>query len=90
MPCGMFNEPAVSLLDKPFMAAWREIVVLTEKLSLYSECCTCKYKPVCRVCGAGCYTEGAGDMSKKPEYLCEMARVIAERTKEIALKKEDL
>ena len=72
LSCGMMPEPKVSLLDHSFAEAWKTIVAETDKLRIYSGCRTCAKRHVCSMCAAGCLAE-SGDMTKKPEYLCEMA-----------------
>lgn len=71
LPCGMFLEPKISLLEHSFEESWNYIVEETAKLKMYAGCFTCKKKHGCVACGAGCLTE-SGDMTKKPEYICAM------------------
>ena len=71
LPCGMFLEPKISLLDHTFAESWKYIVEETAKLEMHAGCNVCKKRHGCTVCGASCLAE-SGDMTKKPEYLCEM------------------
>ena len=70
LPCGMFEEPKISLLEHSFGEAWAYIVEETKKLRIYDGCFTCEKRNICNVCAAGCLTESGGDMTKKPEYIC--------------------
>lgn len=72
LPCGMFLEPKISLLEHSFGEAWKFIVEETAKLRMYSGCRTCEKRHICSVCGAGCLAESGGDMIQKPKYICEM------------------
>lgn len=77
LPCGMMTEPSVSLKEHGFTEAWQQIRCETCKIRLPKECQSCAYKSVCNVCAAMCYTE-TGSFSGKPEYICKMARAIAD------------
>ena len=71
LPCGMFEEPKISLLDHSFQESWDYIVAEVAKLHMYEGCYSCDKRNICTVCAAGCLTENHGDMSKKPNYICE-------------------
>ncbi len=71
LPCGMFLQPKISLLEYSFDECWKYIVEETAKLRMYEGCANCDKRYGCVVCGAGCLTE-AGDMTKRPDYICEM------------------
>ncbi len=71
LPCGMFLEPKISLLNHSFGEGWKYIVEETAKLRMYAGCDTCRKRHSCIVCGASCLAE-SGDMTKRPDYLCEM------------------
>ena len=84
LPCGMFQEPKISLLEHSFSEGWDYIVKEAAKLETYAGCETCKKKRGCSVCAAGCLAE-SGNMAKKPDYLCripiwEMFCVFYEKT----------
>lgn len=70
LPCGMFVEPKVSLLEYSFMDAWKKIAAEFKETPLCQDCETCKKRNVCSVCFANCYTE-TGTTAGKPQYLCE-------------------
>lgn len=71
LPCGMFLEPKISLLTHSFDEGWKYIVEETAKLRIYKGCDTCKKRHSCISCGASILAE-SGDMTKKPEYICQM------------------
>lgn len=83
LPCGMFLEPKKSLLEHSFSEAWQYIVKQTAKLRMYSGCRTCEKRHICQVCAAGCLTE-SGDMTKKPEYICQMTEAYCKLLKQYA------
>ncbi len=70
LPCGMFNEPKVDLLNHTFMEAWEEVSTIFRKNAFCSDCETCKKRNLCAVCLAACYTE-TGTTLGKPKYLCD-------------------
>lgn len=88
LPCGMFLEPKMSLLEHSFGEAWKYIVEETAKLRMYSGCRTCDKRHVCNVCAAGCLTESGGDMTQKPEYICQMTEAYCKLLKQYAEKVE--
>lgn len=69
LPCGMFNEPKVSLLEHTFLDAWKMISTDFQQIPLCEECENCRKRNLCMVCFAACYTE-TGTTAGKPEYLC--------------------
>ena len=71
LPCGMFLEPKISLLEHSFGECWAYILEEAAKLEMHAGCNGCKKRHGCMVCGASCLAE-SGDMTKKPEYLCRM------------------
>ena len=77
MPCGMMNEPSVSLKEHSFSEAWQLIRSKTEEIRLPKECLSCSHRSVCNVCAAMCATE-TGSFSGKPEYVCKMVKSIAD------------
>ena len=68
----MFLKPKISLLQNSFGDAWSYIVEETAKLKIYEGCKTCEKRQGCIICGAGCLAESGGDMTRKPEYICQM------------------
>lgn len=71
--CGMFDQPALSLLDRPFADVWREITMWTEALQYAPECANCVNRGVCYTCPAMIYNETGGYV-ERPSYICEMRR----------------
>lgn len=80
-PCGMMNEPKVSLLDTDFMSAWTRIRSATAEIVTPAECAACRYRNSCHVCAAACVCE-TGRSDRKPEHICRAV----ERTVELAVK----
>lgn len=71
MPCGMFIEPKISLLENSFADSWNYIVNKTRQLRGCLECKSCKKRNICMVCAAGCLAE-TGSFEGKPQYLCDV------------------
>ena len=86
LPCGMFEEPRISLLEHDFSGAWEYIVEETKKLQIYEGCFTCERRNICNVCAAGCLTENGGDMTKKPDYICKRTEAYERLLRELAEK----
>lgn len=72
-PCGMMPEPKVSVADKTFLEAWKEIVEISEKLRTSSICEKCPDQQMCHSCAAMAYAE-TGRTEGIPTYLCKMVR----------------
>lgn len=89
LPCGMFLEPKVSLLEHSFGEAWKIIVEETAKLRMYAGCRSCDMRQICQVCGAGCLTESGGDMQAKPAYICSLTQAYYQLLKHYAALEED-
>lgn len=70
LPCGMFEEPKISLLEHPYAECWRYIVETTHNMTFCEDCQTCEKQHLCHVCPAKCYTE-TGRIDGKPEYVCK-------------------
>lgn len=71
LPCGMFNEPKISLREHSFAECWNYIVQKCRELPKCAECLNCRKQNVCRPCPAHNYTE-TGSTSDRPGYLCRM------------------
>lgn len=74
--CGMHTFHQISLKEKSFREAWREINEETEKLRFVSECSSCPNDKICHVCPAMLYNE-TGTLEQRPLYLCEMNQASA-------------
>lgn len=72
-PCGMMPEPKVSITDKTFLEAWKEIVEISEKLRTSSICEKCPDQQMCHSCAAMAYAE-TGKTEGIPTYLCKMVQ----------------
>lgn len=72
-PCGMMPEPKVSIIDKTFLEAWKEIVEISEKLRTSSICEKCPDQQMCHSCAAMAYAE-TGKTEGIPTYLCKMVQ----------------
>lgn len=71
LPCGMFTEPRISLLDHSFRECWDYIVEACSHLSRCKTCVDCEYQNICKICPAACMTE-TGAIDGCPDYLCKM------------------
>ena len=72
-PCGMMPVPKVSLADKDFNTAWKELVDKTLAIRLAPECAGCENKDICHSCAGMTYAENA-DFTKRPDYLCRYVK----------------
>lgn len=72
-PCGMFEEPKISLQEYSFRECWDYIVKESEKMTICSDCKKCSLQNMCRICLAKCYTE-SGSVTGRPEHICQITR----------------
>ncbi len=72
-PCGMFEDPKISLTDHSFKEGWDFTISETMKMKQCDECKNCRFVNVCQVCPAACLAE-TGQTEKKPKYVCDMTR----------------
>ncbi len=86
--CGMIDK-TFDVKTLGFREAWIQVKKHTAQIELPVKCENCKYRRICNVCAATCYTE-TGSFSDVPKYVCrfseETARLIqveAERLKGI-------
>lgn len=82
-PCVVLTEPSVSVFEKGFTEAWKEVCSGARKLRISEECVACKYKPVCKVCAAASVSE-TGRYDGIPEYLCRYSKAYYQFLKEEA------
>lgn len=68
-PCVMLSEPAVSVFEFGFEAAWKYIVEETGKILLNAKCSTCHMRHLCRTCAASALLE-TGSYDGVPDYMC--------------------
>ena len=79
MPCGTMNAEASYPLSDGFAKAWEETRQRTADIRLPADCAVCPERLNCHVCAAICQCE-SGSFDGKPDYLCEMTRVLCEET----------
>ena len=72
-PCVTFDKPAVSVFEKGFEPAWKEISQEAKKLRVSETCVTCSLRPACKTCPASAYLE-TGSCDGVPEYLCRYTK----------------
>ena len=71
-PCVTFEEPAVSVFENGFEAAWQEISRKAKNLKISETCVRCPLRPACKTCAASACLE-TGRCDGVPEYLCRYA-----------------
>ena len=78
-PCVCLSQPAASVFEVGFAAAWQHIRAEVDKIVLSSRCAQCPLRIICRNCAAAALSE-TGSHDGTPEYLCryaqEMMRVL--------------
>lgn len=77
--CGVAGHP-FSIDEYGFTGAWEKVKEFSDSIRTPAKCETCKYRDICCVCAAACYTE-TGDFNKVPEYVCKMTEKIAQLIK---------
>ena len=73
--CGVAGHP-FSIDEYGFKGAWEKVKELSSSIRTPAKCERCKYRNICCVCAAACYTE-TGDFSTVPQYVCHMTESIA-------------
>ncbi len=71
--CGMMDIPKVSLIDKSFKDAWKEIVDWTEDFRYSPICANCVNRGLCFSCASMVHNE-TGNFMDRPVYLCEKVK----------------
>lgn len=71
-PCVVLTEPAISVFEVGFEAAWNYMVEETGKILLNATCSTCHLRHLCRTCAASALLEEGG-YDRVPEYMCRYA-----------------
>lgn len=71
-PCVILTEPAISVFEAGFEAAWKYIVEETRKILLNEKCSTCHMRHLCRTCAASALLE-TGSYDGVPDYMCRYA-----------------
>lgn len=77
--CGVAGHP-FSIDEYGFEGAWEKVKEFSASIRTPSKCEGCRYKTICCVCAASCYTE-TGDFSKVPSYVCRMTECISQLMK---------
>lgn len=77
--CGVAGHP-FSIDELGFKGAWDKVREFSAAIRTPAKCESCKYRNICCVCAAACYTE-TGDFSAVPEYVCRMTERIAQLMK---------
>ncbi len=77
--CGVAGHP-FSIDEYGFEGAWAKVREFSASIRTPAKCEACKYKHICCVCAAACYTE-TGDFATVPEYVCRMTERIAQLMK---------
>lgn len=71
-PCVILSQPAVSVFEVGFEAAWKYMVEETDKILLNSKCSVCRLRHLCRTCAASALLE-TGSYEGVPDYMCRYA-----------------
>lgn len=71
-PCVILTEPAITVFEVGFEAAWKYIVEETHKILLNEKCSTCHMRHLCRTCAASALLE-TGSYGGVPDYMCRYA-----------------
>lgn len=77
--CGVAGHP-FSIDEYGFNGAWEKVKELSDSIRTPAKCEGCRYKNICCVCAAACYTE-TGDFSSVPTYICRMTECISQLMK---------
>ena len=75
LPCGMANEPSISLLDAGFHDSWQELTRLSREVPSCAECDACELSRYCVPCPPKLKSE-SGSFNKKSSFLCEHASLL--------------
>ncbi len=76
--CGMIDK-AFDIKTLGFNEAWNQVKKFTAAIELPAKCQACKYREICNVCAATCYTE-TGEFSAVPDYICRFSEETARLT----------
>ena len=71
-PCVILSQPAVSVFEVGFEAAWTYMVEETDKILLNPKCSACRLRHLCRTCAASALLE-TGSYEGVPDYMCRYA-----------------
>ncbi len=85
--CGVAGHP-FSIDEYGFEGAWGKVKEFSASIRTPAKCEACKYKSICCVCAAACYTE-TGSFSEVPQYVCQFTELTAQLMKSEAERLED-
>lgn len=71
--CGIFSNKMHNVIDEGVKNAWDKLYYETKQIRLPTRCLNCKYRLICNVCAAVCFSE-TGEFSEIPEYVCEYSK----------------
>lgn len=71
LPCGMMTQPAYSVKELGFRAAWDGVYDAAAQIVIPARCTACSYRHACMLCPAAAVTE-TGHFDHYPPYLCQM------------------
>lgn len=71
--CSFMNEPEISLLDRAFPQAWKELLGYEEALDWPKECKSCKVQKACMKC-AGTLAAECGSPHQVTEEFCNKVK----------------
>ncbi len=87
--CGMVPaDENNNILRRGFTECYKSVKESTKAIVLPEKCSECKYKYICNVCAASCYSE-TNAFDKVPTYLCEMSEYIDRYYDEFSKKVKD-
>lgn len=81
-PCGMLTTPVAYPLEVGFDTAWEQIRAATDAIQTPVKCVGCGYRDICGACAAVYQTE-TGRFDGVPEYVCQRAKAIVEKTRRV-------
>ena len=73
--CGVAGK-GYSIDELGFTGAWERVKEFSASVRTPAKCESCKYKHLCSVCAAACYTE-TGSFTEVPEYVCRFTEETA-------------
>lgn len=71
-PCVVMTEPAASVFELGFSAAWEKIAQKCDTIRLNPQCSVCNLRHLCRTCAASALLE-EGSYDAVPRYMCRYA-----------------
>ncbi len=77
--CGIAGH-SFSIDEYGFNGAWEKVKEFSASIRTPARCEGCRYKNICCVCAAACYTE-TGAFSAVPSYICRMTECISQLMK---------